>query len=67
MPTASSIHTVLDLIDCHGHLDRLPSQSRHPVHAGHRGLLLHLIVEADEPEPLAETTLVQHNWGGEVW
>ena len=67
MPTASSIHTILDLIDCHGHLDRLPSQAGHPVHAGHRGLLLHLVVEPDETEPLAETTLVQHNWGGEVW
>jgi len=58
VPTPS-IHPILDLVDCHGHLDRLPPQSGHPVHAGHRGLLLHLVVEPDEPEPLAEPTLVQ--------
>ena len=63
----TSVHTILDLVHCHGHLDWLSSQSGHPVHAGHGGLLLHLVVESDEAEPLAEPTLVKNNWGGEVW
>ena len=61
MPTSPSIHAILDLIDCHRHLDRLAPQPGHPVHAGHRGLLLHLVVEPDESESLAEATLVQHH------
>merc|ERR1712088_1303189 len=67
VPPSSSIHAILDLIDCYRHLDRLPSQARHPVHAGHRGLLLHLVVEPDEAEPLAETTLVQHHIHQSGW
>ena len=71
MSTASilsaSILTILDLVHGHRDLDGLPPQAGHAVHAGHGGLLLHLVVEPDEAEPLAEPTLVKNNWGGEVW
>ena len=49
------------------HLEWLATQARYPHHAGERGLLLRLVVESDEAEPLAESTLVKNNWGGEVW
>ena len=63
---STAVHTILDLVDCHRHFDGLAPQSGHSVHARHRGLLLHLVVEPDEPEPLAEPALIQNNWGGEV-
>merc|ERR1719244_1414996 len=67
MSTASilsaSILTILDLVHGHRDLDGLPPQAGHAVHAGHGGLLLHLVIEPDEAEPLAEPTLVQNNFG----
>ena len=63
----TSIHSFLDSVQSCRDLDGLPAQARHTIHASYGGLLLHLVVEPDEAEPLAEPTLVQNNWGGEVW
>ena len=61
----TSIHSFLDSVQSYRDLDGLPPQARHTIHASHGGLLLHLVVEPDEAEPLAEPTLVQYHWGGE--
>ena len=42
-------------------LQWLATQARHALHAGEGGLLLGLVVEADEAEALAEAAVVQHN------
>ena len=43
------------------HLEWLATQARYPHHACQRGLLLRLVVESDEAEPLAEPAVVQNN------
>ena len=42
-------------------LQGLATQAGHALHAGESGLLLRLVVEADEAEALAEAAVVQHN------
>ena len=61
----TSIHPTLDPVHSYRDLDGPPPQARHTIHASHGGLLLHLVVEPDEPIAPAESSLVQNHWGGE--
>ena len=61
----TSIHSFLDSVQSYRDLDGLPPQARHTIHASHGGLLLHLVIEPDEPIAPAESSLVQNHWGGE--
>ena len=56
----TSIHPTLDPVHSRD-LDGLPPQARHTIHASHGGLLLHLVVEPDEPIAPAESSLVQNH------
>ena len=47
---------------CLPDLDRFSAEPSHAVHGGHGRLLLHLVAEPDEAEPLAEARLVQDHW-----
>ena len=44
------------------HLERFPTQAWDSHHAGQGSLLLSLVVEANEPESLAASGVIQHNW-----